>query len=82
MPMGRTGYPGAAQLTDREREIIRLVALGLSNNEIGDRLSLSPLTAKTHVSRAMTKLACRDRAGLVVFAYQTGLITVTPGTSS
>lgn len=73
-------YPGAAQLTEREREIVRLVALGLSNAEIAERLSLSPLTAKTHVSRAMTKLACRDRAGLVVFAYQTGLITVTPGT--
>jgi DNA-binding NarL/FixJ family response regulator len=71
-------YPGASQLTDRERDVIRLVALGLSNNEIADRLTLSPLTAKTHVSRAMTKLACRDRAGLVVFAYQTGLITVTP----
>jgi DNA-binding NarL/FixJ family response regulator len=75
-------YPGAAQLTEREREIVRLVALGLSNGEIADRLSLSPLTAKTHVSRAMTKLACRDRAGLVVFAYQTGLITVTPGPSA
>jgi DNA-binding NarL/FixJ family response regulator len=74
-------YPGAAQLTDREREIVRLVALGLSNAEIADRLSVSPLTAKTHVSRAMTKLACRDRAGLVVFAYQTGLITVVPGLS-
>jgi DNA-binding NarL/FixJ family response regulator len=71
-------YPGAAQLTDRERDVIRLVALGLSNNDIADRLRLSPLTAKTHVSRAMTKLACRDRAGLVVFAYQTGLITVPP----
>lgn len=58
-----------------------IVALGLSDNEIADRLSLGPLTAKTHVSRAMTELACRERAGLVVFAYQTGLITVAPETS-
>lgn len=60
-------------LSDREREVLQLVALGLSNQEIGDRLYLSPLTAKTHVSRIMQKLGARDRAQLVVIAYQTGL---------
>jgi DNA-binding NarL/FixJ family response regulator len=63
-------------LTDREREVVRLVAAGLSNVEIGGRLHVSPLTAKTHVSRAMTKLGVRDRAQLVVLAYETGLATV------
>jgi DNA-binding NarL/FixJ family response regulator len=61
-------------LTDREREIVGLVALGLSNDEIADRLVLSPLTAKTHVNRAMMKLDARDRAQLVVIAYRTGLV--------
>jgi len=60
-------------LTDREREVVALVARGLSNDEIGAELIMSPLTAKTHVSRAMTKLGLRDRAQLVVFAYETGL---------
>ncbi|WP_405060001.1 response regulator transcription factor [Kribbella sp. NBC_01505] len=63
-------------LTTREREIVGLVALGLSNEEIADQLVLSPLTAKTHVNRAMTKLEARDRAQLVVIAYQTGLVRV------
>jgi DNA-binding NarL/FixJ family response regulator len=67
-----------ASLTDREREIVSLVAAGLSNDEIAGRLVVSPLTAKTHVSRAMIKLAARDRAQLVVIAYQNGLAT-TPG---
>lgn len=67
--------PGSDQLTVREREVITLVAQGLSNDEIALRLSLSPLTAKTHVSHAMIKLAARDRAGLVVFAYESGLAT-------
>jgi DNA-binding NarL/FixJ family response regulator len=62
-------------LTDREREVMALVARGLSNQEIGQRLGMSPATAKTHVSRAMLKLNARDRAQLVVFAYQTGLVT-------
>ena len=62
-------------LTDREREVMVLVARGLSNQEIGQRLVMSPATAKTHVSRAMLKLNARDRAQLVVFAYQTGLVT-------
>jgi DNA-binding NarL/FixJ family response regulator len=61
-------------LTDREREIFVLVAHGLSNEEIADRLFLSPLTAKTHVNRAMAKLRVRDRAQLVVLAYQSGLV--------
>jgi len=54
--------------------VLGLVALGLSNDEIADRLVLSPLTAKTHVNRAMVKLDARDRAQLVVIAYQTGLV--------
>ncbi len=61
-------------LTDREREIVGLVALGLSNQDIAGRLYLSPLTVKTHVNRAMAKLDVRDRAQLVVLAYQTGLV--------
>jgi len=60
-------------LTDREREIVALVATGLSNAEIADRLTLSPLTVKTHANHAMTKLGARDRAQLVVLAYQAGL---------
>jgi DNA-binding NarL/FixJ family response regulator len=63
-----------AVLTEREREIVALVALGLSNQDIADRLFLSPLTVKTHVNRAMAKLDVRDRAQLVVLAYQTGLV--------
>ena len=61
-------------LTDREREVVALVALGLSNTDIAGRLYLSPLTVKTHVNRAMAKLDVRDRAQLVVIAYQTGLV--------
>ncbi len=66
-------------LTDREREVMRLVAGGLTNAEIAERLFVSPATTKTHVSRAMIKLGARDRAQLVVFAYETGLVT--PGWS-
>jgi DNA-binding NarL/FixJ family response regulator len=61
-------------LTEREREVMALVAEGLSNDEIAERLYVSPATAKTHVSRAMIKLNARDRAQLVVFAYETGLV--------
>jgi DNA-binding NarL/FixJ family response regulator len=61
-------------LTDREREVVALVGEGLSNDEIAQRLVVSPATAKTHVSRAMIKLHARDRAQLVVFAYETGLV--------
>ncbi len=65
---------GAVELlTAREREVVALVGQGLSNEEIAERLYLSPLTAKTHVSRAMTKLHARDRAQLVVIAFRTGL---------
>jgi DNA-binding NarL/FixJ family response regulator len=65
--------PGVASLTEREREIVALVAAGLSNDEIAADLMVSPLTAKTHVSRAMIKLGARDRAQLVVLAYENGL---------
>jgi DNA-binding NarL/FixJ family response regulator len=61
-------------LTEREREVMALVAAGLSNEEIAGRLVVSPATAKTHVSRAMVKLGARDRAQLVVFAYESGLV--------
>jgi RNA polymerase sigma factor (sigma-70 family) len=62
------------ELTEREREVMALVAEGLSNEEIARRLFVSPATAKTHVSRAMVKLRARDRAQLVVFAYESGLV--------
>ncbi|MCI3221109.1 response regulator transcription factor [Streptomyces sp. NP-1717] len=63
-------------LTGREREVMALVAAGFTNAEIGTELAMSPLTAKTHVSRAMIKLGARDRAQLVVLAYETGLVRV------
>jgi DNA-binding NarL/FixJ family response regulator len=63
-----------AVLTDRERELVGLVGEGLSNHEIAQRLVLSPATVKTHVNRAMSKLHARDRAQLVVFAYEAGLV--------
>jgi DNA-binding NarL/FixJ family response regulator len=66
--------PDLDVLTDREREVMALVAEGLSNDEIARRLFVSPATAKTHVSRAMVKLGARDRAQLVVFAYESGLV--------
>ena len=61
-------------LTDREREVVALVGRGLSNDDIAERLVISPATARTHVSRAMVKLGARDRSQLVVFAYESGLI--------
>jgi DNA-binding NarL/FixJ family response regulator len=75
----RAGRPAAPpahldQLTDREREVLVLVAEGLSNDEIATRLVISPATAKTHVSRTMIKMGARDRAQLVVYAYEAGLI--------
>ena len=78
-----TATPGADRvggLTEREREVVALVGEGLSNDEIAERLVLSPATAKTHVSRAMVKLHVRDRAQLVVLAYETGLVR--PGWSA
>nr|WP_267902553.1 response regulator transcription factor [Streptomyces triticirhizae] len=67
--------PRLNALTEREREVMGLVGAGLTNDEIARRLVLSPATAKTHVSRVMTKLGVRDRAQLVILAYETGMIT-------
>jgi DNA-binding NarL/FixJ family response regulator len=73
----RAQAPAAAlgALTDREREVMTLVAAGRSNEEIAEALVITPATAKTHVSRVMSKLAARDRAQLVVLAYESGLVT-------
>jgi DNA-binding NarL/FixJ family response regulator len=71
--------PELAELTERERDILVLVARGLSNDEIAGRLIISPLTAKSHVRNILRKLDCHDRAALVALAYETGLIT--PGES-
>ena len=73
-PPDRRAADGLEELTNREREIVALVARGLSNDEIATRMVISPTTAKTHVSRAMTKLHARDRAQLVVLAYESGLV--------
>jgi DNA-binding NarL/FixJ family response regulator len=67
--------PALADLTDRERDILLLIARGLSNDEIAGRLVISPLTAKSHVRNILRKLDCHDRAGLVAIAYESGLIT-------
>ncbi|MFC7893502.1 response regulator [Streptomyces sp. NPDC057381] len=75
-PMAGGGGPDC--LSDRERQVLTLVARGLNNTEIAESLGLSPLTAKTHVSRIMGKLGTRDRAQLVIVAYESGLVT--PGT--
>lgn len=69
-----TAVASLARLTEREREVMALVGIGLSNGEIARRLVVSPLTAKTHVSRTMVKLGVRDRAQLVVLAYESGLV--------
>jgi DNA-binding NarL/FixJ family response regulator len=76
-PVPAAGKPGGdrlAVLTDREREVVRLVATGLSNDDIAAQLVISPLTAKTHVTRAIAKLGVRDRVQLVIVAYEDGLI--------
>jgi DNA-binding NarL/FixJ family response regulator len=78
-PPDRATAPGLDTLTRREREVTALVARGLSNEEIAAHMVISPLTAKTHVSRAMAKLGARDRAQLVVFAYESGLVAVRGG---
>ncbi|MFH8440173.1 response regulator [Streptomyces sp. NPDC018026] len=75
-PPDRSTAPGLDALTRREREVTALAARGLSNEEIAAHMVISPLTAKTHISRAMTKLGARDRAQLVVFAYESGLVAV------
>lgn len=74
-PLPNTTGQGLEGLTGREREAVVLVAQGLSNDEIADHMVISPLTAKTHVNRAMTKLHARDRAQLVILAYESGLVT-------
>lgn len=79
VPIPRT-HARLDALTDREREVMALVAAGLSNEEIAERLVVSPATAKTHVSRVMGKLEARDRAQVVVLAYESGLVQ--PGRST
>ena len=73
-PAARTEHDGLAELTPREREVLGLIARGMTNAEIAQTLQLSPLTAKTHVSRILMKLGARDRVQLVVIAYQTGIV--------
>ncbi|MET9675595.1 response regulator transcription factor [Streptomyces sp. NPDC006482] len=74
-PLPTGAGTGLDELTGREREAVLLVAQGLSNDEIAGRMVISPLTAKTHINRAMAKLHARDRAQLVVLAYESGLVT-------
>jgi DNA-binding NarL/FixJ family response regulator len=73
-PLNTDTGMGLAELTNREREAVGLVAQGLSNDQIADRMVITPMTAKTHVNRAMVKLHARDRAQLVVFAYESGMV--------
>ncbi len=73
-PAVQREHPQLKELTDREREVLALIGEGLNNGEIAERLVVSPATARTHVSRAMIKLGARDRAQLVVIAYQSGLV--------
>jgi DNA-binding NarL/FixJ family response regulator len=79
-PKAASSHPDLARLTEREREVLALVAQGLSNEEVAARLYLSPLTTKTHVSHIMSKLSARDRAQLVVIAYESGLVV--PGVTA
>ncbi|AUH39957.1 MULTISPECIES: response regulator [unclassified Streptomyces] len=74
-PLDPSAVRGLEELTNRERESVALAAQGLSNDQIADRMVISPLTAKTHINRAMFKLHARDRAQLVVIAYESGLVT-------
>jgi DNA-binding NarL/FixJ family response regulator len=73
-PSTKTEHDGLGELTTREREVLSLIATGLTNAEIAQALQLSPLTAKTHVSRILMKLGARDRVQLVIIAYQTGIV--------
>ncbi|GAA4055779.1 response regulator transcription factor [Streptomyces shaanxiensis] len=81
-PPDRATAPGLEGLTRREREVTALAARGLTNEEIAEHMVISPFTAKTHISRAMTKLGARDRAQLVVFAYESGLVAPRSADSS
>ncbi|WP_446214826.1 response regulator [Micromonospora sp. IBHARD004] len=74
-PLHTRADTGLKGLTNRERESVALVAQGLSNDQIAERMVISPMTAKTHINRAMAKLHARDRAQLVVLAYESGLVT-------
>ncbi|WP_331766265.1 response regulator transcription factor [Embleya sp. NBC_00896] len=74
-PLPSGAAAGLKELTNREREAVVLVAQGLSNDRIADHMVISPLTAKTHINRAMAKLQARDRAQLVILAYESGLVT-------
>ncbi|GAA2113509.1 response regulator transcription factor [Streptomyces synnematoformans] len=74
-PLDPSAVSGLEELTNREREAVALAAQGLSNDQIAGRMVISPLTAKTHINRAMFKLHARDRAQLVVIAYESGLVT-------
>ncbi|MEU1792239.1 response regulator transcription factor [Streptomyces sparsogenes] len=73
-PLDNGTGKGLEELTSREREAVALVAQGLSNEEVAGRMVITPMTAKTHINRAMAKLHARDRAQLVVFAYESGLV--------
>jgi len=75
VPAAAAGGDRLAVLTDREREVVRLVASGLSNDEIARELVISPLTAKTHITRAIAKLGVRDRVQLVIIAFEDGLVS-------
>ena len=78
-PLNPGAGTGLKELTNREREAVALAAHGLSNDEIAGRMVISPVTAKTHINRAMMKLRARDRAQLVVLAYESGLVTPRTG---
>ncbi|GGJ54898.1 response regulator [Streptomyces brasiliensis] len=80
LPPDRATPPALDHLTRREREVTALAARGLTNEEIAAHMVISPFTVKTHISRAMTKLGARDRAQLVVFAYESGLVAPRGGT--
>jgi DNA-binding NarL/FixJ family response regulator len=81
-PDVRRARDGLEQLTGREREVMSLAACGLNDEEIGESLTVTPATAKTHVGRAMMKLRARSRAQLVAFAYESGLASSASGAAT